>query len=246
MLPEGFLYRRLAKFAPCTLTGVAEGALLLRNKWQVASFRDVFLSAHYWRIFEHLDKAPELVVDLGGHCGHFAVLSELVQEERFGKSTTRYLIVEGLSELVENIRSTLSDTGLESRCDIVHGLVGKRSGSAVLRRGRSNLLEASTVTPPSNETQGTEVPFIDLFDHLSPSTSIDILKVDIEGSEYDFVDNYGSLLARTNLVAMEIHDVGRPIDHVFGALDAAGLTPCLPHIRKGKNVLVIYKREAQP
>ncbi len=244
MLPEGFLYRRLAKYLPCALPGVADGALVLRNKWQVASLRDVFLSAHYWRLFEHLDAAPEFVVDLGGHCGHFVVLSELVQEERFGSRNTRYLVVEGLSELVDNIRETVSDTGLENRCSIVHGLVGKRSGSAALMRGRSNLLDASAVTRPATVAQSTDVPYVDLLRHVPPSASIDVLKVDIEGSEYDFVENYAELLERTRLLAMEIHDVGEPIERVLDALDAAGLTPCLPHIRKGNNLLVIYKREA--
>jgi FkbM family methyltransferase len=244
MLPEGFLYRRLAKYLPCALPGVAGGALVLRNKWQVASARDVFLSAHYWRIFEHLDAAPELVVDLGGHCGHFVVLSELAQEERFGSSGTRYIVVEGLSELVDNIRQTLSDTGLESRCSVVHGLVGKRSGSAVLVRGRSNLLDASAVIRPAAETQSAEVPYIDLLKHVPAPVFIDLLKMDIEGSEYDFVENYAELLERTRLLAMEIHDVGEPINRVLSALEAAGLTPCLPHIRKGNNLLVIYKREA--
>src|SRR5262245_65517173 len=102
MLSEGFLYRRLAGFVPCALPGVAGGSLLLRNKWQVSSLRDVFLSSHYWRLFEHLDAPPSLIVDLGGHCGHFVVLCELVLEERFGGSAAQYLVVEGLGELVRS------------------------------------------------------------------------------------------------------------------------------------------------
>jgi FkbM family methyltransferase len=245
MLSDGFLYRRLAGIMPCALPGVAGGSLLLRNKWQVASLRDVFLSSHYWRLFDHLDRAPSLVVDLGGHCGHFVVLCELVLEERFGPSATRYLIVEGLSELIDGIQTTLADTGLAPRSTVLHGLVGRREGSATLRSGPSNLLETSAVMQ-HGERRGVEVPYLDLLRHIPDQTPIDILKVDIEGSEYDLVASYPTLLERTRLVAMEIHDVGQPITNVLGALEAAGLEACLPHIRKGPNLLVLFKRKTGP
>jgi FkbM family methyltransferase len=244
MLSEGFLYRRLAGIVPCALRDVAGGALVLRNKWQVASARDVFLSSHYWRLFDQLDAPPSLIVDLGGHCGHFVVLCELVLEERFGAGSARYLIVEGLPELVDNVRSTLADTGLESRCTVRHGLVGRREGSAVLRSGSANLLETSAVMRHDGEARGVSVPYIDLLRELPEGATIDILKVDIEGSEYDLCASYPTLLERTRLVAMEVHDVGRPMDDVLGALKAAGLEPCAPHIKKGPNLLVLFKRRA--
>jgi FkbM family methyltransferase len=242
MLPEGFLYRRLAGIVPCVLPDVARGALVLRNKWQVASLRDVFLSSHYWRLFDQLDAPPSFIVDLGGHCGHFVVLCELVLEERFGASDARYLVVEGLPELVDNIRSTVADTGLASRCTIVHGLVGKREGSAQLKSGRSNLLEASVVMG-QGEQRGGQVAYVDLLKHIPDGVTIDILKVDIEGSEYDLLANYPTLLERTRVVAMEVHDVGRPVSEVFQALERAGLQPCLPHMRKGPNQLVLFRRK---
>jgi FkbM family methyltransferase len=244
MLSEGFLYRRLAGFVPCALPGVAGGSLLLRNKWQVASLRDVFLSSHYWRIFEHLDGPPSFVVDLGGHCGHFVVLCELVLEERFGESHARYLVVEGLAELVDNIRATFADTRLGSRATVVHGLAGRRSGTAQLRSGPSNLLEASVVSG-NGDRRGGEVAYVDLFRHVPDGTMIDILKVDIEGSEYDLVDAYPTLLERTRLLAMEVHQTDRPAAGLLQAIEAAGLRPCLPHIHKGPNLLVLFKRETR-
>jgi FkbM family methyltransferase len=241
MLPEGFLYRRLAGVVTCALPGVGLGVLKLRNKWQVSSLRDVFLSSHYWRLFEHLSEQPTFVVDLGGHCGHFVVLCELVLEERFGRSDAQYLIVEGLEELVPGIHQTLSDTGLGTKCTVVHGLAGRRSGVGQLRSGASNLLEASVVSN-SGIKRGAEVPYIDLLDHIPEGRQIDILKIDIEGSEHDLIDAYPSLFERTNLVAMEIHDVGRPVTDILRAMELAGLKAQLPHIRKGQNLLVLYKR----
>jgi FkbM family methyltransferase len=243
-MPVGFLYRRLAGFVPCALPGVAGGSLLLRNKWQVSSLRDVFLSSHYWRIFEHLDAPPSLVVDLGGHCGHFVVLCELVLEERFGKSDARYVVVEGLAELVDNIRATFADTRLADRTTVLHGLAGRRSGSAQLRSGASNLLEASVVSG-TGEKRGGEIAYIELLRHIPEGATIDILKVDIEGSEFDLVDAYPTLLERTRLVAMEIHPTARPASFMLEVLAAAGLRPCLPNIQKGPNLLVLFKRETR-
>jgi FkbM family methyltransferase len=241
MLSEGFLYRRLAPLMPCALPAVVGGSLLLRNKWQVASFRDVFLSAHYWRIFEHVEDPYSFVVDLGGHCGHFVVLCELVLEERFGESHARYLVVEGLLELVNNIRVTLADTGLSNRVQVVHGLAGCRSGSGQLRSSSSNLLEAS-VLASNGKRRGGEVAYVDLFRHIPDGTMIDILKVDIEGSEYALVDTYLALLKRTRLLAMEVHQADYPAAGLLEKIEAAGLRPCLPHIHKGSNLLVLFKR----
>ena len=243
MFPEGFLYRRLAGLAPCALLNVAGGALVLRNRWQVSSLRDVFLSSHYWRLFEHIDERPAFIVDLGGHCGHFVVLCELILEERFGQSNAEYLIVEGLAELVSGIHQTLSDTGISARCRVVHGLAGLRSGDGQLRSNEQNLLETSAVSGVGVE-RGARVPYVDLLSHIPDNQPIDILKIDIEGSEHDLIDSYPTLFERARLVAMEVHDVGRPIDRLLQALETAGLKPQLPHIRKGPNTLVLYKRDA--
>lgn len=244
MLSQGFLYRRLARIVPCALPGVAGGSLVLRNKWQVASLRDVFLSSHYWRLFDQLETPPSLIVDLGGHCGHFVVLCELVLEERFGASQARYLIVEGLPDLIDEIRATLDDTGLGARATVLHGLAGRRDGFAVLKSGSANLLETSAILRQDGP-RSVRVPYVDLLRHLPDGQTIDILKVDIEGSEYDLVANYPAVLARTRLVAMEIHDVGQPAQVVLDALAASGLVPCEPHIRKGPNLLVLFKRNTR-
>lgn len=246
MLSEGFLYRRLAPIIPCALRNVAGGDLLLHNKWQISSLRDVFLSSHYWRLFEHLTVAPSFVVDLGGHCGHFAVLTELVIEDRFGQSHARYLVVEAFADLLGNIRQTFDDTGIASRCTLVHGLVGRRVGSGELRINRSNLLESSVASRISADSS-QKVAYVDLLRYIPEGKPIDILKVDIEGSEYDLVDAYPTLIRQANLVVMEIHTVaGRSFGEVLQALEAAGLRPCLPHITKGSNLLVTFKREVGP
>jgi FkbM family methyltransferase len=226
---------------PCALPNVAYGSLLLRNKWQVSSTREVFLSAHYWRLFEHLETPPGFVVDLGGHCGHFPVLCELVIQERFGKSDARYLIVEGFAELVQNIHATLADTGFAERCTVVHGLVGLRSGVGQLRSGLRNLLETSVKSTAGVE-RGGEVPYINPLQYIPEGQPIDILKIDIEGSEYDLVTSYPELFARARLVLMELHDVGRPPEDVLRPLHEAGLRPCLPEISKWPNRLLLFKR----
>jgi hypothetical protein len=74
---------------------------------------------------------------------------------------------------------------------------------------------------------------------------VDVLKVDIEGSEYELVKNYPGLLERTRVCAMEVHEAGGAPEDLMRALEAAGLKPCLPHIRKGPNLLILYKREKQ-
>ena len=160
-----------------------------------------------------------------------------------GAASAKYLIVEGFADLVAEIHRTLADTGLTARCRVIHGLAGLRQGEGQLRSGSQNLLDA-TVASDTGVKRGTKVPYIDLL-ALVPDGPIDILKVDIEGSEHDLIDSYPTLFERARLVVMEVHDVGRPIDRVLQALEAAGLQPKLPHIQKGPHLLVTYKREPQ-
>ncbi len=105
MSSKGFLYRRLARFLPCVFPHVGSGSLSVHNKYDIASLRDVFMSAHWLLagLSEHMSAPPKLVVDLGAHCGHFSVLCHLATLERFGADSAEYILVEALPLLIPQI-----------------------------------------------------------------------------------------------------------------------------------------------
>jgi hypothetical protein len=52
---------------------------------------------------------------------------------------------------------------------------------------------------------GHTIPFIDLNVLMEPVGQIDLLKCDIEGAEFLFVENYEDLLGKTRNAVFELH-----------------------------------------
>jgi FkbM family methyltransferase len=227
MKPSGFLFRRLANLVPCVLPGVGSGQLTVSNKWQLNSLRDVFLSAHYWRIFEHINTPPGLVVDLGAHCGHFVVLAHLVSLEKFGRDDAQYIAVEPMEEMVDSLRQTLAGADLENRVKVVQALVGRPAGKAQMHTGRKNRLDSTVaMVRPEMVARGGSAAYVNV-DDIVPELPIDLLKIDIEGSEYDLLRNHASFLSRAQLLVIELHEVaGESCDDFEVALGRLGFNAC--------------------
>ena len=225
---------------------VLKGELAVRDKYEIGSFKEVFLSPFYWRLFDCLEKKtpPRIVVDLGGHCGHFPILCDLVIENRFKHSDAHYYIFEGQKSLIANIERNLAKTGLSDRCTIIHGLVGKRSGLGKIFIPKKSRLTASVhFNGSANEGKVNEVPYVDIEKILGDSdTKIDVLKLDIEGSEYEVFDTYPDLLKRTQIVLGEFHSHGGKLDALYQIIQDAGFQLNGPKIVKGNDELALLVR----
>jgi FkbM family methyltransferase len=239
MPSQGFLYRRVARLLPCVFSQVGHGVLTLRNKYDIASVRDVFLSTHYWRAFEHLPTPPQLIVDLGAHCGHFSLLCHLALLEKFGADTAGYFLFEALPRLLPQIRRVADEAGFLNQVKVVQGLVGRRKGTAAFAADPRNLL-ASHTEDVSGANAATTLSYIDLDTILPPGRTIDILKIDIEGSEYDLLANYPHVLQAARLVLLELHGPTERQLEFEHALAKLGFAPLSPAIVKENERLVLY------
>ena len=237
MTSTGFLFRRLARFLPCVFPHVGGGTLSLQNKYDIASLRDVFLSTHYWRAFEHLPSPPRRIVDLGAHCGHFSVLCHLGQLERFGADNAEYLLVEALPLLVPRIQRVVGEAGFSTQVKVVQGLVGKKEGTAGFETDPRNLLSSRAVSSASNG-HSPRLSYVDLDTVVPPGATIDILKIDIEGSEYDLIETYPHLLRSTRLLLIEVHGATEDQIRFEQKLTALGFAPLSPTIvKEGERLL---------
>ena len=239
MPSQGFLYRRIAAVAPCAFPHVGSGVLTLRNKYDIASVRDVFMSTHYWRAFEHVTSPPKLIVDLGAHCGHFSLLSHLALLEKFGADHADYLLVEANPRLLPQIRRVLDEAGFFDQVKITQGLVGKKSGFASFQSDPRNLL-SSRALPPVANGQGLSLPYVDLDSIVPTGRAIDLLKIDIEGSEYDLLENYPHVLQAAKLLLIEVHGPSEDLQRFEQNLAALGLVPLSPAIHKENERLILY------
>jgi FkbM family methyltransferase len=243
MFSKGFTFRRLARFLPCVFQNVGSGSLSIADKHDIASVRDVFMSAQYWRAFEHVSASPQLIVDLGAHCGHFAVLCHLALLERFVSDSTDYILVEANPFLIPHIRRVVEEVDFSQQVKIIQGLVGKKEGTASFQADRRNLL-ASSVQSPVTNGETTVLSYLDLDSILPAGVPIDILKIDIEGSEYDLLQNYPHLFLAAKLLLIEVHGTIENQKAFEQQLVTTGFHPLSHTMTKSGERLLCYGRAA--
>src|SRR5947209_3116646 len=69
--------------------------------------------------------------------------------------------------------------------------------------------------------------FADIYLHhaINDGERIDLLKCDIEGAEFDLIDNYGAVLRNVDAAVLEFHYYGRDVDRARAQLRALGFKP---------------------
>ncbi len=239
---RAFFYRRLAPWITCEVQLPGNHPLSLDNKYQVNSLQDVFCHPFYWQVYGWLNRPPQLVVDLGAHCGHFSMLADVCFQVQFGAEVepAEYLMIEPNPRLLPVIRRNLSKSGLCRRHVLQQGLVGSRNGTGTLWVSSKNYLSASL--QPGISTRGVPAEFLDL-EQLVSERQVDLLKVDIEGAEYDLVANYPELLQRVDKLMIEIHSAPEERQKEFNAsLAEAGLQPVGQVVSHGGFQLARFQR----
>lgn len=240
MSVRSFLYRRLARLITAEFRLPQGGAVSLQSRFDVASFQDVFCSPFYWRMFEVLKERPSLVVDLGAHCGHATILADQCIRTKFGRSADEYLLVEANPSLIGIIRRNIDFAGLGEKARIHHGLVGQRSGTGTLHIHPKNFLTSSVTGQFGGTPQ--PIPYVDL-EALVGGRRIDLLKMDIEGSEYTVAEVYPELLGRVGVMFLELHEAepGRQAEFLATLRDG-GLKPVSEAIPSCGQQLLILSR----
>ena len=238
---SAFLYRRLARFITCEVRLLGSHPLAFDSKFQVNSLQDVFCHPFYWQLFGWLPKPPQLVVDLGAHCGHFSLLADTCFRIQFPDSDPEFLLVEPNPDLIGTIRRNLQKSGLCQRHSIHQGLVGAtRSGSTTLWVSSKNYLSASLNA--GSGMRAVPANFIDL-ESLTKARPIDLLKIDIEGAEFDFAGQYIQLLTQVQALMIEIHGADKEKHrHLYSRFDQAGLKLKAPPLEHDGHVLAMFQR----
>ncbi|MDK2408327.1 FkbM family methyltransferase [Aphanizomenon sp. PH219] len=237
---NAFLYRRLSRWITCELRLPFNSKIGLHSKYEVASFNDVFCHPFYWQMFQYLEKQPQLIVDCGAHCGHFTILAEICIRTKFSAVNTEYILVEPNPFLIPIIEKNLKDANLYERASIKECLIGSKSGQDTLWVNKKNYLTASL--QPQKNSNAYQVNYIDLLEFVGERT-IDLMKIDIEGGEYDFVPANLRLLSQTNLVFIEIHSATEEMyEKLYKNLESVGLQASEKPIYNENHQLLIFQR----
>lgn len=146
------------------------------------------------------------VVDLGANAGLFSLLAAL--------AGCKVLAVEAQAGFVREIEALASARGVSDRVTVENVLVG--GGSGVLSDSRK--LETASHF-------GGVVPRKSSMDALLAKHGIDevdLMKVDIEGSEFDLFRSSAPWLARVSRLAMEVHPGHGDVEDLVATIASQG------------------------
>ncbi|TNF38008.1 MAG: FkbM family methyltransferase [Deltaproteobacteria bacterium] len=145
------------------------------------------------------------VVDLGANVGAFSVLA--------AASGAKVLSVEAQDGFAPEFWELMRLNGCADRVQLVHGLIG--AGAGVL---------SDPERRASASHMGAEPPTLRLADLLAERgiDRIDLLKVDIEGSEFAVFADGAGWLERTRRIVMEVHAAHGDPGQLARDLEAAG------------------------
>lgn len=179
-----------------------QAPILLQDYWH--SFQEIFMEGEYQQAGTAFS-LPVRWLDLGCHAGFFSLFLEWQRRKSQSEGRSEALLVDGDRRLRKQVERLIAANGLEARFRFVHGAVG--AGSTPLRFvTRACMASGTTVVPGAKDGEKVEVPIVTpghILNALPPP--YDLIKVDIEGGEYDFLTNYEIVLSQTNTLLLEWH-----------------------------------------
>jgi FkbM family methyltransferase len=206
------------------------------NFWDAEIVREIFFEQPYVR---HVTLPPNpVIVDVGGYIGDFALYA--VKYLDAARVVTYEPTRENFAMLVHNIELN----GYADRITAVPKAVGN-SGEVQLNVQEldgGEIHASSRWYPGANRRTLPSVSLAELLD-AHRLTSVDLLKVDCEGGEYDIFPNApDAVLDRITNIAFEYHAIDgyeRKLESVMSRLASAGYT-----LRKDKNIVTAARASA--
>ena len=167
------------------------------------SFREIFGDREYAGLAAHL-ALPQRWIDLGAHAGYFS-LSLAAQHAAAGTGDAwQAALVEPDPRMLPVIQAGLDRNGIAGQVRLLAGLVGSGAGEKPFALRGGMLSSASAADAPTErEVAVPVVTELMLLAALPPP--YDLVKVDIEGGEYDFVRHYGQICRAARALVMEWH-----------------------------------------
>jgi FkbM family methyltransferase len=213
----------------------------LESTISIALFTEIFVNQVYRPAFNTPNRIRQ-IVDLGANRGLFMLYACHLLYEQIAEQDFSILCVEPVQENFTWLSKAIYFNHLEQKVIPIRGAVHEQKSGMV----DLSYYPGSHVTGKVNLQSGHrnhQVRVINLEDYLGLE-EIDLLKVDIEGSEEAFLMGYPQVLQRTNVLVIEFHLDAVDIAKCKKAIEAAGLNfvqECgrLP----GQTVIEVWNRE---
>lgn len=199
--------------------------VLNHSDWVI--YNEVIVNGEYDRVINrtldaHALPVPLRVVDLGANVGYFSFrFLDLFLQRCGAAAEVEIALVEGSPAVFADLQHRVRNEPLvRDRAKLIHGLAGRRAGAAYIAQG---YIHYGYGASPRRSWGAKRVKYVDM-DGVFPGHPIDLLKCDIEGAEFDLIDNYPALLGRARAAVFEFHHYGRDISAARELLRRYGLS----------------------
>lgn len=181
----------------------------LRNYDDWLIFHEIFELGEYDEPLRELCRrvsqsdAKCYVLDLGANVGLFGLrLFEYWLQEKLPLSRLHLQSVEPDRQNCAAIESLIQRNPELGRCwRVDRGLVGEVSGQGALTQGPGHFAHS---VDERSDAQGEKVDYLDLNQIIKDWPGINLLKVDIEGSETSLLSNFPGCLLRRRLCVLKL------------------------------------------
>jgi FkbM family methyltransferase len=191
-----YLLDRLLGWPVPVVVALRSGTRIRMRPFPSTTDYGVAYEIFYHRMYRHpwLPNTAGTIVDLGGNVGYSTLWWCSLYPD------AHVIVYEPMPEHVALIGAHVRLNGLESRVAIRPVAAGAAQTEAVLEPlGARSVLR--------REGPGIRVPVVDIFEELSEQT-IDVLKIDIEGSEHQLLADERFANLRVRVLVMEWHTSG--------------------------------------
>jgi FkbM family methyltransferase len=199
-----------------------------KGEWWI--YNDIFVNGEYdvpiHAALGTSSARPFVVLDLGANVGYFAFrVLDLIRRQHLNNIVPDITMVEGSPRTFAELGSRIRSQQLApARIHMVHGLVGERTGSALIRESAVHVKSGIVGITAG---RGINVAFVDVNSLMKDKTEVDLLKCDIEGSELMFIENYGELLRKVKYAVFELHHDQCDTRKCMTALESLGFRQTL-------------------
>jgi len=154
----------------------------------------------FWQVFfaqiYHVIPADRLIIDAGANIGAFTLYA-LLHAPR-----AHVVAIEPAPDTVERLRRMVQIHGFSDRCTVMPAALAGKLGTTTIQLSGSSQLRVTG-------RGGAAVPTVTLDNLVTAYGDIDLLKLDIEGGEYDALPAArASALSRIQRIEMEYHPDG--------------------------------------
>jgi FkbM family methyltransferase len=170
----------------------------LLEKDSYDSFSEIFIQQEYLKF---IPKEPiSRILDIGAHYGYFSLWLQSIRPE----IKLRSLLVEPSPRCTRSLKNLINQKKLGGTFSYLQGAIGLPNTEMTPFYDRAHM--AGSRSSSLNSEKAIQVKNItekDLMENLPPP--YDLIKCDIEGSEWEFLNNYESLIKKSKYLLLEWH-----------------------------------------